>query len=70
MIGETVFLIKNIRGKFVVMDIDDYERKKVEKKLLMKLQEAEEDVRDESAWISLDELKVSVEGGACYEIAD
>ena len=31
-----------------------------EKKLLMKLQEAEEAVKDESAWMSLDELKKSV----------
>ena len=57
-VGEPVFLTKNGRGKFVVMDIEDYE--KAEKKLLMKLQEAEEAVRDESAWMSLDELKKSV----------
>lgn len=48
------------RGKFVVMDMEDYEREKAEKKLLMKLQEAEEAVKDESAWMSLDELKKSV----------
>lgn len=59
-IGEPVFLTKNGRGKFVVMDIEDYEREKAEKKLLMKLQEAEEAVKDESAWMSLDELKKSV----------
>ena len=41
-------------------DIEDYEREKAEKKLLMKLQEAEEAIRDESAWMSLDELKKSV----------
>ena len=58
--GEPVFLTKNGRGKFVVMDIEDYEREKAEKKLLMKLQEAEEAVKDESAWMSLDELKASV----------
>ena len=56
-----MFLTKNGRGKFVVMDIEDYEREKTEKKLLMKLQEAEEAVRDESAWMSLYELKKSVE---------
>ena len=39
------------------MDIEDYEREKAEKKLLMKLREA---VKDESAWMSLDELKTSV----------
>lgn len=39
------------------MDIEDYKREKAEKKLLMKLREAEEAVKDENAWISLDELK-------------
>lgn len=58
-VGEPVFLTKNGRGKFVVMDIEDYEREKAEKKLLMKLQE-EEAVKDESVWMSLDELKKSV----------
>ena len=43
-----------------VMDIEDYEREKAKKKLLMKLQEAEEAVKDESVWMSLDELKKSV----------
>lgn len=33
-VGEPVFLTKNGRGKFVVMDIEDYEREKTEKKLL------------------------------------
>lgn len=32
--GEPVFLTKNGRGKFVVMDIDDYEREKAEKNCL------------------------------------
>ena len=59
-IGEPVFLPQNSRDKFVVIDIEGYERENVEKKLLMKLQEAEDVVRDESAWMSLDELKKSV----------
>ena len=50
------------------MDIDDYEREKAEIKLLMKLQEAEEAVKDERAWMSLDELKNSVEGIVYDEI--
>ena len=60
--GEPVYLTKNGRGRFVVMDIEDYEREKAEKKLLMKLQEAEDAVKDESAWMSLDELKKLVSG--------
>lgn len=42
------------------MDIEDYEHEKAEKKLLMKLHEAEEAVKDEGAWMSLEELKASV----------
>ena len=44
----------------VVMDIEDYERDRAEKKLLMKLQEAEEAVKDGEGWLSLDELKALV----------
>lgn len=51
-------MTKNGRGRFVVMDIEDYERERAEKKLLMKLQEAEEAVKDGDGWLNLDELKV------------
>ena len=59
--GEPVHLTKNGRGGFVVMDIEDYERDHAEKKLLMKLQEAEEVVKDCEGWLNLDELKAMVE---------
>ena len=55
--GEPVYLTKNGRGRLVVMDIEDYERDRAEKKLLMKLQEAEEAVKDGEGWLNLDELK-------------
>ena len=58
--GEAVSLTKNGRGRFVVMDIEDYERDRAEKKLLMKLQEAEEAVKDGEGWLDLDELKALV----------
>lgn len=58
--GEPVFLTKNGRGRFAVLDIEDYERDRAEKKLLMKLQEAEEAVKDGEGWLSLDELKALV----------
>ena len=59
--GELVYLTKNSGGGFVVMDIEDYERDHAEKKLLMKLQEAEEVVKDCEGWLNLDELKAMVE---------
>ena len=40
------------------MDIEDYDRDRAEKKLLMKLQEAEETVKAGEGWLSLDELKI------------
>ena len=33
--GEPVYLTKNGRGRFVVMDFEDYERDRAEKKLLI-----------------------------------
>ena len=42
------------------MDVEDYERETAEKRLLMKLQEAEEAVKDETAWMNLDTLKKTV----------
>ena len=39
------------------MDIEDYERERAEKKLLVKLQEAEESVKEEKEWLDLNELK-------------
>lgn len=59
--GEPVYLTKNGRGRFVVMDIEDYERDRAEKKLLMKLQEAEEAVKDGEGWLDLDGLKALME---------
>jgi prevent-host-death family protein len=58
--GEPVFLTKNGRGRFVVLDIEDYEREKAEKKLLLKLHEAEEAVKDGQGWLTLEELKEEV----------
>lgn len=59
-VGEPVFLTKNGRGRFVVLDIEDYERERAEKKLLKKLQEAEEAVKDGEGWLSLDELRAAM----------
>ena len=55
--GEPVYLTRNGRGRFVVMDIEDDERERAEKKRLVKLQEAEEAVKEEKEWLDLNELK-------------
>ena len=59
-IGEPVFLTKNGRGRFVLMDIEDYELDKAEKKLLEKLHEAEEAVKDGKGWLTMEELKTEI----------
>ncbi len=59
-VGEPVFLTKNGRGRFVVLDIEDYERDRAERKLLAKLLEAENAVKDGEGWLTLDELKKQV----------
>lgn len=55
--GEPVYLTKNGRGRFVIMDIEDYERDRAEKKLLVKLQEA---AKDGEGWLNPEELKALV----------
>ena len=66
--GEPVYLTKNGRGRFVVMDIEDYERDRAEKKLLLKLQEAEEAVKDGEGWLDLDELKAHYTRGGLGDV--
>ena len=58
--GEPVYLTKNSKGRFVFMDFEDYECDRAERKLLVKLQEAEEAVKDGEGWLNLEELKVLV----------
>ena len=41
----------------MVMDIEDYENDRAEKKLLAKLYEAENAVMDGNGWLTIDELK-------------
>ena len=60
-IDEPVFLTKKGRGRFVVLDIEDYEKIQAEKKLLMRLKEAEEAVKGDGDWLSLKELKSIME---------
>ncbi len=59
--GEPLFLTKNGRGKFVLVYIEDYEKERAERKVLAKLQEAEEAISSGKNWISLDELKRTME---------
>jgi prevent-host-death family protein len=60
-VGEPVFLTKNGRGRYVLLDIREYEKQQAAIKLLSKLSEAEEAIRTGKEWKSLDELRKALE---------
>lgn len=58
--GEPVFLTKNGRGRYVIIDIDEYEKMQATIKLMSKLSEAECSVA-ENGWITEDEARKRLE---------
>jgi antitoxin Phd len=52
-----VFLTKNGRGKFAIMDIEEYEKTQATIKLLAKLIEAENRVKSDDDWMNKDQVK-------------
>ncbi|ACL21319.1 prevent-host-death family protein [Desulfitobacterium sp. LBE] len=60
-VGEPVFLTKNGRGRYVLMDIQEYERQQAVVKLLSKLAEAEDIIETGKEWRTLDDLKKALE---------
>lgn len=58
--GEPVFLTKNGRGKYVLIDIEEYEKQQTILKLLTKLNEAEEAIKTGDEWQSIGDLKSSL----------
>ena len=59
--GDPVFLTKNGRGRYVLVDIQEYERQQSVLSLLCKLSEAEETIKTGDEWQSLSELKNCLE---------
>ena len=59
--GNPVFLTKNGRGKYVIIDIREYEKQQATLKLISKLVEAENVVKSEDDWIDFSELKKVLE---------
>ncbi len=58
--GEPVILTKNGRGKYVIVDIEEYQKQQAMIKLLIKLAEAESTVKSGDEWMTLDEVKKSL----------
>jgi len=55
-VGEPVFLTKNGRGRYVLVDIEEYEKTQATIKLLSELSEAKTAVKD-GEWLSSEEVK-------------
>jgi len=53
-IGSPVFLTKNGRGRYVLMDIDEYDKPLVDRNLLKALADGESSA-DENGWLTHDE---------------
>ena len=57
--GEPVFLTKNGHGKFVILDISEYEKQQATLELFRKLTEAEDFVKKED-WKVASDLKIAL----------
>lgn len=55
-VGDPVFLTKNGRGKYVILDIEEYQKNQATLKLLSKLLEAEKEIVTGDEWLSEDEV--------------
>jgi len=58
-IGEPVFLTKNGRGRYALVDIVDYEKTQAALKLMSQLAMGEKTGRD-SGWLSIEEIEASL----------
>lgn len=54
-----VFLTKNGRGEYVIMDMDDYDKLRATVALMAKLEEGERSAR-EKGWLSTDDVKAAL----------
>lgn len=56
-IDEPVFLTKNGRGRYVILDIREYQKTQGIIKLLSKLIEAEEEIKTGEEWLTVEQVK-------------
>ncbi len=54
-------MTKNGRGRYVLLDMQEYEKQQAVIKLLSKLSEAEGAIKTGEEWKSIDDLKKAVE---------
>lgn len=58
-VGSPVFLTKNGRGEYVIMDMKEYDRMRAELMLMGKLSEGEQSAR-EKGWLTADEVEAAL----------
>ena len=59
VVGEPVFLTKNGRGRFVILDMEEYERQQATIKLLTELAKGEKTAA-EKGWLSEEEADAAI----------
>lgn len=59
--GNPVFLTKNGRGRYVVLDIEEYEKQIAALHILTALSEGENSVKDESDWLTTEQAFAGLE---------
>lgn len=57
--GSPVFLTKNGRGEYVILDMKEYDRLRATLSLMSKLEEGEQSAREEG-WLTADEVEASL----------
>jgi len=58
-VGEPVFLTRNGRGRYALVDITDYEKTQATLKLMSELAKGEQSARDKG-WLSIEEVEKSL----------
>jgi len=58
-VKEPLFLTKNGRGRYALMDMEDYERMRAAGRLLSELAKGEKSAKD-NRWLSIDEVEASL----------
>ena len=58
-VDEPVFLTKNGRGRYVIVDIEEYERQRATLKLLAELAKGEKSAR-EKGWLTQEEVEAAI----------
>jgi len=55
-VGEPVFLTKNGRGRYAIMDLEEYEKTQAKIRLLTELSKGEKSGR-EKGWLTIEEIE-------------